>query len=276
MISKLIRKIKNIINKISLILIGKRQLIKYSKQYPKVKTTTETLDLVINENYSIVRYGDGEFKLAYSTKEDLYFQKNSSLLSKRLKDILNNPTNKFENKIMVCIPPFNPKYNNTKNVCGSFSFWEKYWFINFKKIKKYLNENEYGNSFISRLDVFYENDINYIKKIWNNKDIVFVASDNGRFEINHQIFNNCNSKELISIPAINAFEDYENIFNKCLKIEKNKLILIAAGPTATVLAFDLAKEGYQAIDIGHLSNSYDQFLGIIDKPENVPFIKNNI
>jgi hypothetical protein len=37
----------------------------------------------------------------------------------------------------------------------------------------------------------------------------------------------------------------------------DKLILIALGPTATVLAYDLAKKGYQAIDIGHLPSCYE-------------------
>ena len=41
---------------------------------------------------------------------------------------------------------------------------------------------------------------------------------------------------------------------------RDKLILIALGPTATVLAYDLAKEGYWAIDIGHLDLEYEWFL----------------
>ena len=36
--------------------------------------------------------------------------------------------------------------------------------------------------------------------------------------------------------------------------------LIALGPTATVLAYDLFKLGYQSIDIGHLDIEYEWFL----------------
>ena len=32
------------------------------------------------------------------------------------------------------------------------------------------------------------------------------------------------------------------------------------GPTATVLAYDLSRAGYQAIDIGHLDLEYEWFL----------------
>ena len=38
------------------------------------------------------------------------------------------------------------------------------------------------------------------------------------------------------------------------------MILIALGPTATVLAYDLAKAGYWALDIGHLDLEYEWFL----------------
>ena len=44
------------------------------------------------------------------------------------------------------------------------------------------------------------------------------------------------------------------------KVSKDKLIFLALGPTATVLAYDLYKLGYQAIDIGHVDIEYEWFL----------------
>ena len=37
------------------------------------------------------------------------------------------------------------------------------------------------------------------------------------------------------------------------------LYLIAAGPTACLLAWDLAQRGAQALDVGHLTSAYDEF-----------------
>lgn len=37
------------------------------------------------------------------------------------------------------------------------------------------------------------------------------------------------------------------------------MFLLALGPTATVLAYDLCKIGFQAIDIGHLDIEYEWF-----------------
>ena len=43
-------------------------------------------------------------------------------------------------------------------------------------------------------------------------------------------------------------------------IDTDKLIIISLGPTATVLSYDLCKEGYQAIDTGAFDVDYEWFL----------------
>ena len=44
------------------------------------------------------------------------------------------------------------------------------------------------------------------------------------------------------------------------------MILLALGPTATILAYDLSVMGYQAIDIGHIDVEYEWFkLGTREK-----------
>ena len=61
----------------------------------------------------------------------------------------------------------------------------------------------------------------------------------------------------ILCPAKNAFDKYDEIFAECLKQPKEKLLLLALGPTATVLAYDLYRKGYQAIDVGHIDICYE-------------------
>ena len=53
---------------------------------------------------------------------------------------------------------------------------------------------------------------------------------------------------------------YNKILNESLKLDKNKLILLALGPTATVLAFYLYKEGYHVVDVGHIDIEYEWYL----------------
>lgn len=77
----------------------------------------------------------------------------------------------------------------------------------------------------------------------------------GRLDMNHNLFDNIAIKEVISVPKENAFEEYEQIYSECLKKSKSTLFLLSAGFTATILAHDLAKQGYQAIDIGHITHN---------------------
>lgn len=43
------------------------------------------------------------------------------------------------------------------------------------------------------------------------------------------------------------------------QVNSGDLILLSLGMTATVMAYDLAKLGYQAIDLGHLDVEYEWF-----------------
>ncbi len=61
-------------------------------------------------------------------------------------------------------------------------------------------------------------------------------------------------------PERDAFLKYEQIMEAVLKTDPGRLVLIAMGPTATVLAYDLAKMGYQALDIGHIDIEYEWYL----------------
>lgn len=62
------------------------------------------------------------------------------------------------------------------------------------------------------------------------------------------------------LPKAHAFEHYNEILNEARKESKDKLFIVILGPTATILAYDLAKSGYQALDMGHLAKDYDWFL----------------
>lgn len=42
-------------------------------------------------------------------------------------------------------------------------------------------------------------------------------------------------------------------------------MIVVLGPTATVLAYDLAKAGYQALVMGHMGKDYDWFKRKLDK-----------
>jgi hypothetical protein len=65
---------------------------------------------------------------------------------------------------------------------------------------------------------------------------------------------------ILFCPLKNAFNKYDQILSAFDEIDQDALILAALGPTATVLAYDLCRKGYQAIDLGHISEEYECFL----------------
>lgn len=73
----------------------------------------------------------------------------------------------------------------------------------------------------------------------------------------NDLFDNAQSIHRILCPPCNAFNSINRIRAEACKQNKNVLFLIALGPTATVLAYDLFKAGYQAIDIGHVDVEYE-------------------
>lgn len=236
--------------------------------YPKILTTTESIEYIIKNQCSLVRYGDGELNLCLG--QGIGFQSHSKELQSRLIEILKHDS---DNRILVTLPEFNSMHNNINNCCGQLTFWENYWIKMYKKLSGLFLYSYYGNTDVSRNSVFYENSIKAIQKIWDKREVVFVFGDKGRFEIKLELFGNIISHKSILVPPVNAFDKYPEILELCLRESKDKLFLISAGPTATVLAFDLMKQGYQALDIGHLPNCYDQYLGIIKFPESIPFIR---
>ena len=78
--------------------------------------------------------------------------------------------------------------------------------------------------------------------------------------VGNDLFDNCKSIERILCPSENAIDRYDDIMDAVLKQPKDKLILLALGPTATALSYDLFKEGYWSVDIGHIDLYYEKYI----------------
>ena len=78
--------------------------------------------------------------------------------------------------------------------------------------------------------------------------------------VGNDLLDNASTVVRVLAPAQNAFDKYDEIMTEALKLSKGSLILIALGPTATALSYDLYKEGYHAVDIGHVDLKYEQYL----------------
>ena len=111
-----------------------------------------------------------------------------------------------------------------------------------------------------------------IKKIWENKDILIVEGKYSRLGVGNNLFCNAKSIKRILCPNKNAFNYYDRIYKETYKY-KDRLVLVALGPTATVLVYDLYKKGVRALDLGHLDLEYEWYLS---KAKEKQLIKNKI
>lgn len=227
----------------------------------KIKSPEETIEKIVNEGCSITRYGDGEFDMICGT--GMNYQKYDEELAKKLEEVLNSS----EDKLLVGINniidlEYSEKYNDFAN-----NFWKKWLKNNKFKLLKLLSKNkQYYSSNISRFYIDYKDKgfvkeyVRKLRQIWNKKDIIIVEGEQSRLGVGNDLFNNAASIQRIICPSENAFDCYGSILAEVKKVKKDRLILLALGPTATVLAYDLYKAGYIAIDIGHVDIEYEWFL----------------
>jgi glycosyltransferase family protein len=227
---------------------------------PNIKSIDETINEIIENKVSISRYGDGEFKLIAGIK--LGFQNTEPKLAERLKEILKSDLDKH------IVGLFNV-YGDLSKYTTDAQEYLRQFFYRYKREFQYSlldMEKVYYDAFITRPYIIFQCKDNaprhfkMIKSIWENREIVIIEGDRTRLGVGNDLFDNiCNCQRIIC-PNENAFSVYDQILEAAKSVSKEKLILIALGPTATVLAYDLAKEGFQAIDIGHIDVEYEWYL----------------
>ena len=98
------------------------------------------------------------------------------------------------------------------------------------------------------------------KKLWDGQDVIFIEGKDTRMGVGNDLFSNAKSIRRIIGPSENAFDNWKELLYEAEKIEKSALFILALGPTATVLSYELAKVGYRALDLGHIDVEYEWFL----------------
>lgn len=237
---------------------------------PKIKTYDETLDLLINTNCSIARFGDGEFNLICG--KSIAFQNFDSRLQKRLKEILLNKDENFFAGIPRSL--FHYSNTNTKLLSVQKDFLSQYYIPQEQQFYSFLDlQKEYIPTEITQMYMMFENYdfdsyFEKAKKIWENKDIVIACGDRVFDNIENNIFDCAASIEYVHCPTTNAFSQYDEILDKLKHFDTSKLMILILGPTAKLLAADLHSSGYRALDLGHIAKDYDAFCKKLNKDSN--------
>lgn len=224
-----------------------------------VLSIQETIEFILESDISISRFGDGEIRLI--SGESIEFQEYSEEISLLLKKVLESDNNKFK----VCVVDFFDRLNQYNK--SEQYFWKKHLFSYYKVWQKNLTkERKYFNAYITRPYMpfiskeFSKNTFIEFKKLWDNKHVLVVEGELTRFGVVNDLLNNAASVVRILCPKVNAFKKLDEIKNVIKSIYNGHLILLALGPTATILSFQLSNFGMRCIDIGHLDIEYEWFL----------------
>lgn len=226
---------------------------------PFVASIEETITTIIERHCSVARFGDGEIKLCDNI--DLGFQRADPKLCSDLRRVLANNND----DLMVCVPGVFDSLScytehDRKHWVKHLSYFRRTWY-------KYMNrEKQYGEAFISRFYMPYKDksvaarSVKLWKQVWNNRELLIVEGEKSRLGVGNELFDNTRTIKRILAPNKNAYSYYNRLFSETLKYDTTHLVLLALGPTATVLASDFCKHGYQAIDIGHIDIEYEWML----------------
>ncbi len=235
---------------------------------PDIRSIEETIEYIIDNRVSVSRFGDGEFSWMEHIHQWKTFQEDSKELSKRLKEVINSKKDRH----IVCLSgTFGSlrEYNTYAKL-----FWTEFMYRYRLRWYQYLNMDKvYYNTNMSRFYIDFRNKskvsgrFELVKKIWENRDILIVEGEKTRLGVGNDLFDNTKSIRRILAPSQNAFSKYDNILASIKKHAKSdELVLIALGPTATVLAHDLSCNNIQGIDIGHIDIEYEWFrMGATEK-----------
>ena len=232
----------NLLYEMTDVIQNNRQLL-----VPKVASVEETLDELLSTERSIARFGDAEFWMMFFGKP-VGYQSFDPLLAERLKEVLASN----DSRLMIGL----------KNIFGIQGPHSELRAMA-GKLREHINplfdaNTQYYDANVTRTRV--PEHFLKLKKIWAGKNVVTLEGNLCRLGVGNDLFDTVASLRRILAPPECAFSAYGRILEEALKMEQDDLFLIALGPTANILAYDLCKAGYRALDIGHLDICYELLL----------------
>jgi glycosyltransferase family protein len=243
--------------------LGRASTEKLSSGIPIIKTVNETLVKIVQNRCSLSRFGDGEFGIINGSR--IHYQDRNCRLAGRLREVL---IRELPN-LMIGLPDcFGSLDGYLPDVAD---FWRKWMSRKREMACSHLDmKRVYYNAFLSRVYMqsnktsehfqYCRSHYEQVGKIWHGREVVICEGEETRFGMFNDLLSGAKSISRILCPARNAFDKYDEIVSAFDDIHRDCLVLMALGPTATVLAYDLCKKGFQAIDIGTMDLDYEWFL----------------
>ena len=222
----------------------------------QVKGIDETLDYIIENKSSLVRFGDGEINMLAG--HSIPYQDYDVELVSTMREIIGQESRE---ELVVCLPDaFTDRFRFTS---WAIPFWKDHMDHYMDFYRELCSDSWYGSTFVSRPYIDFEDksqaksQFEKLKSIWKNRDLLIVEGATSRSGVGNDLFDEANSIKRIICPSHSAFSRVHEIEHEIEKYAAGRLILCMLGPTAKVLAYHLSQNGYQVLDIGHIDSEYE-------------------
>lgn len=246
-------------NSIDVEIIEKKEklLKEMSESKIEILSTEESLNKLL-EGKSIANFGDIE--LDFIIGNDVKFQVHNEVLAERLKEVL-------KSKQDFCLIGIPDEINIFDNLTEeSENFWINNMYENRSIWLEYIHEDmQYCTSNISRIYVRRKDRshcgkyFSMLKNVWADRNILICEEEQGKIGVANDLLDEAKSVKRVLCSSEDAFNKYDELLSTIKSQSKDNIILIDLGPIGTILAYDLAKEGYQALDLKHFDTEYSLY-----------------
>jgi hypothetical protein len=237
--------------------------LRFSKKYFDSNKLTHmdwksTLNLIHDNRLSLARFGDGEF---FCMSGHILGEKyGANFCSKELRERLRLVFQSNNNKLLIGVYPPPPNKSGRYMIKAKLYYNEYIYFRTIRGLRglirpDYIYADALAFLNLSKFEeeIYRKEYFDLVNSLWRNRDVVFVTSKNGMLDMNHDIFEGVKIAGIIDTPNYNAYTEYSEILNRCSIYSNDTLFLVSLGFTACLLVHDLCHEGYQALDIGHIT-----------------------
>ena len=223
-----------------------------------ILSSEETLNKLKEKNRCFCRFGDGE--IAIMNGESIAFQDYNEQLGKKLKQIIQSDD---ENLLVginyFYLNPVNGVNQFTQGFLKSLQMQRRFLLNNCNKNRTYID---------AAITQVYQNYQEYdfdahfmqMQELLKNQSITMICGERILQDIEYNALDICKDVEFIYGPSKNAFDQYDELLQRALMTDQDRIICIVLGPTAKVLVYDLYKNGRIAWDLGHYLKDYDVYM----------------
>lgn len=228
-----------------------------TRSRPRVASVEDSCRQVIEEAASLSRFGDGEIRVM--SGGSIRFQEADAALASRLKEVAES---RLPGHLVGLPDIFGSLAYLTDDAREYWSAWRR---ANWRSAYRYFPEREaqYSNAFVSRFYMGWADKttapIRYeaFAQLWEGRDVLIVEGEQTFFGCGNDMLDRSASVVRLLCPARSAFTKYSQILESARQLGRDRLTLIALGPTGSVLAFDLHRAGVWAVDVGHFDIEYE-------------------